>query len=105
MRKSLYSLTLLAFAFGGTTACATKGFVKTEVSQAGARFYDDAILLKDILELAKKNQIPIRSDNVKLQRMAGQLHVTVEWMVPVDFVVFDYTFQFSVEASSFIGRL
>ena len=37
MRKSLYTLTMLAFAFGGTTACATKGFVKNEVSQVSSK--------------------------------------------------------------------
>jgi hypothetical protein len=37
MRKSLYTLTILAFAFGGSTACATKGFVKNEVSQVSSK--------------------------------------------------------------------
>ena len=79
--------------------------VKTAVSRAGARFYDDTVLLNDIIELARKDQVVIKPEDVKLQRMAGQIHVTVEWTVPVDFMFFDYTFLFSVQTSSFIGSL
>ena len=79
--------------------------VKTEVSRAGARFYDDTMILNDIIELAKKDQVGINPEDVKLQRAAGQLHVTIEWTVPVDFMLFDYTFLFTVQTSSYIGRL
>ena len=37
MRKSLLIMALAAFAVGGTTACATKGFVKTQVGQVNSK--------------------------------------------------------------------
>ena len=34
--------------------------LKTEVSRAGSHFYDDETVTKDILELAKKNELIIK---------------------------------------------
>ncbi len=79
--------------------------IKTEVSRAGANFFSDETMVKDIVNLAKKNEIRITPEQIKLERMAGQVHVVVDWSEPVDFVVFDYDVKFHVNASSYIGRL
>jgi hypothetical protein len=79
--------------------------IKTEVSRAGANFFSDETMLKDIIQLARKNEIRITPDQIQLERIAGQVRVVVRWSEPVDFVVFQYNAQFRVNASSYIGRL
>ena len=37
MRKSLVALSVFAMAIGGSTACATKGFVKNQVGQVSTK--------------------------------------------------------------------
>ena len=79
--------------------------VATEVSRAGAQFLDDETVMKNILAMAGRNEIQLKRDNVKLERFAGQLHVTVRYSVPVDFIVFKRNMEFEARASSFIGTL
>ena len=59
MRKSLYTLTMLAFAFGGTTACATKGFVKNEVSQVSSKVDTLSQSLEETQQRTKQNEAKI----------------------------------------------
>jgi len=59
MRKSLYTLTLLAFAFGGSTACATKGFVKNEVAQVSSKVDTLSQSLEETQERTKRNESKI----------------------------------------------
>jgi peptidoglycan-associated lipoprotein len=59
MRKSLYTLTILAFAFGGSTACATKGFVKNEVSQVSSKVDTLSQSLEETQERTKRNEAKI----------------------------------------------
>jgi len=79
--------------------------VKTEVTRAGAHFIDDQVLTKNILDLARRNEIRITQENVSIERFAGQVHVTVEYSVPVDFVIFQRDLKFRVEESRFVGTL
>jgi TolA-binding protein len=59
MRKSLYTLTLLAFAFGGSTACATKGFVKNQVTQVSSKVDTLSQSLEETQERTKRNEAKI----------------------------------------------
>jgi len=79
--------------------------VKTTASRAGARFSDNEQIVKDILSLAKRNEIRITKEDIKVERFAGQLHIRVEYSVPVDFIIFERDLNFKIEASSFIGSL
>jgi hypothetical protein len=79
--------------------------IKTEVSRAGANFFSDETMVKDIIQLARKNEIRITAEQIKLERMAGQVHVIINWSEPVDFVAFQYDVKFHVNASSYVGRL
>jgi hypothetical protein len=79
--------------------------VKTEVSRAGSHFLDDETIKKDILDMARKNEIRLSRENISVDRFAGQLHINVNYAVPIDFVVFDHDLTFKVSASSFIGTL
>ncbi len=79
--------------------------VKTEASRAGAHFLDDETVMRNVLDLAKRNEIPITRDNVRVERAAGQIYITIEYSMPVDFLVAEKTFDFKIKASSLIGRL
>jgi hypothetical protein len=79
--------------------------VRTEVSRAGAQFLDDETVMKNIIALARRNEIRLTRNNVKLERFAGQVHITVKYTGPVDFFVFKRDMEFEIEASSFVGKL
>jgi hypothetical protein len=79
--------------------------VRTEVSRAGARFLNDETVTRDILDIARKNEIRLTSQNIKIDRFAGQIHIDVNYAVPVDFVFFEHNVSFSIKVSSFIGTL
>src|SRR5512139_3022975 len=79
--------------------------VKTEVSRAGARFLDNDTIVNDVLDMAKKNEIKLKKEDVKVERFAGQIHIVVRYAVPADFVFFKRDMNFEISASSFIGTL
>ena len=79
--------------------------VKSEVTRAGARFYDDTTVVNDILELAKKDEVGVKPENVKVRREGNQLFVTIDWTAPVDLIFFEYTFQLSVNTSGYVGKV
>jgi hypothetical protein len=82
-----------------------EGDVKAEISRAGAHIYTDDVIAQNILDLAKKNEVPLKRGDIKLERIAGQIQVTIHYTVPVDFILFAHTFNYDIKAASFIGRL
>src|SRR5438552_7842727 len=56
MRKSLLVITLFAFAIAGSAACATKGFVKTQVSQVSGKVDTLSQSLEETQERTKQNE-------------------------------------------------
>ncbi len=79
--------------------------VKTTASRAGSHFFDNDQVIKEVLALAKKNEIRIKRENIKVDRFAGQLHILVTYSVPVDFIILERDLNFKIDASSFIGSL
>jgi hypothetical protein len=79
--------------------------VKTAASRAGAHYSDDETVIKDILDLAKKDEIKVDRKDIQVERFAGQLHLIVRYSVPVDFVIMEHNLDFKIDASSFIGTL
>ena len=79
--------------------------IKTVTSRVGTRGMNNDIIIKDILDLAKKNEIPLTkkdaSKNIKIERYAGQVHINVQYFVPVDFLIMKKTLKFEIKASSF----
>ena len=71
MRKSLYTLTILAFAFGGSTACATKGFVKNEVSQVSSKVDTLSQSLEETQQRTKQNEAKINEVDTKAGAAQG----------------------------------
>jgi hypothetical protein len=75
--------------------------LKSEVSRVGARFIDNDIVVKDILELAKRNDVKLKKENIRIERFAGQVHINVDYSVPVDFVILEHSLKFHITVSSF----
>jgi len=82
-----------------------EGDVSTEVSRAGAHFFSDDVLIQNILDVARKNEIRLKRENVQVERIAGQVQVRINYSVPVDLLVTQHVMEFSIKASSFIGAL
>ena len=79
--------------------------VKTTASRAGAHFFNDEQIVAEIMDLAKREEIRIKKENILVDRFAGQVHIKVNYSVPVDFIVVERDLNFKIEASSFIGTL
>jgi len=79
--------------------------VKTEISRAGAHFLDDETVSKDIIDLARRNEIRLKRENISIDRFAGQVHIRVQYAVPVDFIILTRDLVFRIEGSSFVGAL
>jgi hypothetical protein len=82
-----------------------EGDVTTEASRAGAHFFSNDVIIQNVLDVARKNEVPLKKENIKVERFAGRLSIVVEYRVPVDFILFTRTIDFSIKASSFIGTL
>jgi outer membrane protein OmpA-like peptidoglycan-associated protein len=67
MRKSLLVVTLLAFGLAGTTACATKGFVKTQVGNVSSKVDSMGQSLEETQERTRKNEGRITEVDGKAQ--------------------------------------
>jgi hypothetical protein len=80
--------------------------LKNITSQSGARFRSNDDIIQDIVSTARERKIRITEEDVKkggikIERYAGQLHITVKYSVPVDFLVFRKSISFESRNSSF----
>jgi hypothetical protein len=82
-----------------------KGDLATEVSLAGAHFYTDEILVQNILEAAKKDEVNLARENITVERSARKLNVIIDYSIPVNFFFVQHTFDFEIRTSSFVGSL
>jgi hypothetical protein len=79
--------------------------VKTEISQAGARFYDDETVIKHVLDIAKRNEIRLQREDITVEHIASQLQISIHYSVPVDLMVYEHNMDFKIRASSYVGTL
>jgi hypothetical protein len=92
----------------GPPYMAAKSFeadLKTEVSRAGARFYSNDTLAKSVLDIAKRNEVRIRPENIKIERYSSQVFVKVHYEVPIDLAFYEYVMKVDIKASSYVGTL
>ena len=66
--------------------------VKTTASRAGARSFNDEAIIKDVMDMAKRNEIRLERENIKVDRFAGKLRIIVNYAVPVNFIFFELRF-------------
>jgi outer membrane protein OmpA-like peptidoglycan-associated protein len=71
MRKSVLYMALLAFAISGTTACATKGFVKTQVGGVNNKVDTLSQSLEATQERTRQNEVKIAEVDERAQASAG----------------------------------
>jgi outer membrane protein OmpA-like peptidoglycan-associated protein len=71
MRKSLLLVSLVAFGIAGTTACASKGFVKNQVSQVSGKVDTLSQSLEETQERTKQNEAKIGDVDQKAQAAQG----------------------------------
>ena len=76
--------------------------VQTEANLVGTRLLDNETVIKDILNMAANKNIRLKKENIKVERFAGQIHITVDYAVPVDYAVFKRDLNFQITVSSFI---
>jgi hypothetical protein len=79
--------------------------IKTEISKAGAHALDDETIIKDIIDLGRRNEIRLTRQNISIERFAGQVHIRVRYSVPVDFILLERDLTFKTEGSTFVGTL
>lgn len=79
-----------------------KGDFDQEVSRAAVRGagQKDAII-QGMLRIAKNNSIALEEKNVKVDFGAGQLKITIEYSVPVNFLIMKRDLNFKLEGKSF----
>ncbi len=79
--------------------------LRKEISRAGANAWDEETTTRNILELAKRNELPLARENITVERTAGMIHVRVLCTVPLDLIVYERQIKFEIRTSSLIGRL
>jgi outer membrane protein OmpA-like peptidoglycan-associated protein len=67
MRKALVLVSVLAFGIAGSTACASKGFVKNQVSQVSGKVDSLGQSLEQTQEMTKANEAKINDVDQKTQ--------------------------------------
>ncbi|MEJ2112076.1 MAG: hypothetical protein P8Z37_19640 [Acidobacteriota bacterium] len=79
--------------------------LKNITSDAGARYRSNDTIITEIVNSAKEFDITIKpadtDKNIKIERFAGQIHITVRYYVPVDFLIYKTTLEFEIKNSSF----
>ncbi len=79
--------------------------LKNITSEAGARYMNNDEIIRNILSAARENSIRMTPEdaqkNIKIERYAGQVHINVEYFVPVDFLVYKKKMRFLIKNSSF----
>ncbi len=53
-----------------------------------------------VLKEAAKDNLPIRSENIKVLENSGTVHIRVDFSVTVDLMVYQWTLNFHPEASN-----
>jgi outer membrane protein OmpA-like peptidoglycan-associated protein len=71
MRKLLLGITLVAFGIGGSTACATKGYVNKQVNQVGTKVDSMSTSLEETQERTRANEKRIGEVDTKAGAAQG----------------------------------
>ena len=79
--------------------------LKAITSEAGARFMNKDEIIRNVLSAAKERKVRMTPEdaekNVTIERYAGQIHIGVQYFVPVDFIIFKKDLRFEIKNSSF----
>lgn len=78
-----------------------KGELKQAISRAGARTVPDEAIIRDLMGIAEKNNISLKKENIKLRRLSNRVSISIEYTIPVDFLIMKRDLHFQTEESSF----
>ena len=78
-----------------------KGDMKQAVSRIGVRAIAEDVIIQDLIKTAEKNNITIEKENIKIRRFSGQVYISIEYTVPVNFLIMKHDLHFELEESSF----
>jgi hypothetical protein len=78
---------------------------KKEISKAGAHSLKDEAIIRNVLEAAKRNEVPLKEEDIQIERIAGQVIMEIDYVVPMDFVALQRDFNFHIRVSSFVGAI
>jgi hypothetical protein len=76
-----------------------------EVDRVAAKYLGDALLRKNLMNIAASNQIPLEEKNIQITRTSSKLVVNIKYFVPVHLPLYDRTFGFELHLSSVMGAL
>ncbi len=79
--------------------------LKKETSRAGANAYDEETIIKNVLDLAKRNELPLQRENITVERYAGQVAIKVRCTLPLDLFFYEREINFEIRTTSLVGRL
>lgn len=77
--------------------------VETVVDLGAAQSLCDSNIVESILGMAKRNKISLEREDIQVDRFAGQVHIKLNYSVPVSYALFNSDINFHIEASSFVG--
>jgi hypothetical protein len=79
--------------------------VKMEVSRAGARTLGDEKIVEELLDLARKNDVSLEKNDIKIEHFPDELRITITYCESVNLILFTKDFHFTLKESSFVGTL
>ncbi len=79
--------------------------LRKETSRAGANLYDEETVIKSVLDLAKRNELPLKRENITVERAAGTISITVRVTLPMDLIVYQRDVNYEIKTTSLVGRL
>ena len=79
--------------------------LKKETSRSGANGLDDETIIRNVLDLAKRNEMRLKREDISVERYAGQLFINIRYVLPLDLILYERDINLEVRTSSYIGHL
>ena len=67
---------------------------------ASVNHQNSEVIQRDVLAEAQKEDLPIQAADIKVESMAGNIHIHVDYSVTVDLKVYQWTLNFHPTASN-----
>ncbi len=77
-----------------------EGQLRNEGIKAVTRSYPDEAIVKDVISLAKGYEINLKPENIKVKRFGDRVDINVDFDLPIEFEVINYTYTWHFTATS-----
>ena len=78
-----------------------KGEMKQTVSRAGAHMMSEEQIKKDLIAIARKNNIVLEEKNIRITRTSSSVEISTGYTIPVNFIIMKRDLNFEVKESSY----